>query len=206
MAGRPEGELGAGSEHSVDKQALDARRRLLLRGGLGAAPVVLSMASGPVIAGQAYTASTKASAPLSGATRGQYACNGKSPKTWCTKSGGKYVGWPAACTPGVTKYHGSGSCQVAGSQCSPKTHTTIINTYCGINGAASDTTALNKLAAHCSASLLNCAQGLVPAQILTKNQIQVIWDSCMTTGTWSPTTGVHWTVNDVCNWMATTWT
>jgi hypothetical protein len=196
--------MGAGSERSSDAQALDARRRLLLRGGLGAAPLVLSMASGPVIAGQAYTASAKASAPLSGTTRGLYTCNGKSPQSWCTKSGGQYVGWP--CNAGTTQYHGSTSYQVWGTQCGTKLHKEVMNTYCGMNGYTKDTTALNKLAAHCAASVLNVNSNTVDARVLDKPKIQAIWDSCNATGTWSPTAGVNWTVDDVCNWMATTWT
>lgn len=207
MAGRPESELGSGAERPSGPVARAARRRLL-RGGLGAAPVLLTLGSGPVIAGQAYTASAKASAPLSGTPRGQYSCNGKSPTTWCTKVYGQYVNWPSTCTPGSTPYHGSGNCQVSGSQCSPKTHTTIMNSYCGLNGVTKDTSSLNKLAAHCSASLLNVEKGLIDTHVLTKAKIQEIWNACAAnggTGTWSPMSGVTWTVNDVCNWMATTW-
>lgn len=209
MASRPESELGAGAERSSSDMTRTARRRLLRRGLGGVAPaVILSVGSGPVIAGQAFTASAKASAPLSGTTRGQFTTNGKSPASWCTKVYGHYVNWPSSCTPGLTPYHGSGNCQVTGSQCSPKTHTTIMNSYCGLNGVALDTTPLNKLAAHCAASLLNVEKGYIDARVLDKAKIQAIWTACAAnggTGTWSPMSGVTWTVNDVCNWMATTW-
>lgn len=207
MTGRPEGQLGAGADRSGANVDLKARRRLL-RGGVGIAPVLMSVASGPVIAGQAFTASARASAPLSGAVRGQYTCTGRSPVSWCTKSSGNYVNWPSTCVPGTTTYHGSGNCQVAGSQCNPKTHTKIMNSYCGMNGEASDTTSLNKLAAHCAASLLNVEKGYIDARVLDKAKIQAIWNACAVnggTGTWAPVAGVTWTVTDVCNWMATTW-
>ena len=207
MAGRPESDLDAGVDRPNGSAARAVRRRLL-RGGLGAAPVLLSIGSGPVIAGTAYTASAKASAPLSGTPRGQYDCYGKSPTTWCTKVNNSYVNWPSTCIPGSTTFHGGGACQVAGSQCSPKTHTTIMNSYCGLNGVAKDSTNLTKLAAHCSASLLNVEKKLVDQRVLSKAKIQEIWNACAVnggTGTWSPVSGVTWTVTQVCNWMATTW-
>ena len=80
-----------------------------------------------------------------------------------------------------------------------------MNSYCGLNGMTKDTSQLNKLAAHCAASVLNVNKGLIDARVLDKAMIQNIWDSCNSTGGWSPTAGVTWTIDGVCSWMATTW-
>lgn len=209
MAGRPDGQNEAGPEQAGAKPAHNLRRKLL-RGGLSAAPVVMTLGSGPVLAGKVKTASTTASTPLSGTSSAQYTCNGRSPTSWCTKQYNKYVGWPSSCVPGTTTYHGSYRVQVRGSQCGTKKHTDIMNSYCGLNGYEwrRDTGSLNKLAAHCAASLLNVEVGLIDERVLTKDKIQEIWDACSVgngTGSWQPIPGVYWSANDVCNWMATTW-
>lgn len=199
-------DVGAGNGAQDAKgEAVRRARRRLLKGGLAAAPVALTIASGPVLAGKAYTASARASAPLSGTPRGQYDCYGRSPSSWCTKVNNSYSGWP--CSSG-SQYHGTMNYQVSGSQCGTKAHTKIMNSWCGMNGETSNVTSLNKLAAHCSASLLNCEKGLIDSRVLTKQKIQDIWNACAVnngTGTWSPGTGVTWNVNQVCDWLATTW-
>src|SRR6187397_2843611 len=58
-------------------------RRRLLRGGLSAAPVIMTLASGPVSAGLCQTASAYGSLNPSG-TRTSETCGGRSPAAWTT--------------------------------------------------------------------------------------------------------------------------
>ncbi|HSW06820.1 hypothetical protein [Aquabacterium sp.] len=216
---------------------VDARkqtRRRLLRKSLGTAPVLLSISSGPAIAGNLVkTASAKCSASTSAPTRGQYSCDGKSHVRWSndacdsTKNNGGQPacktsghGWP--CVP-TTKHVGSYSPQVR-SSCGESWSTTadhyqVMNRHCARAGTTVDkywskqelqnnpssSAQRLKLAAHCSAALLSCEAGLIPAQVCNQDKIREIWEACKSgSGTWTPpgsSCTLAWTIDDACNWL-----
>ncbi|MBI5256390.1 MAG: hypothetical protein HY855_07825 [Burkholderiales bacterium] len=233
METRPELEGDDEAPRAVIGAGRQARRRLLAK-SLGAAPVVLTISSGPALAGNMIkTASAKCSAATSAPTRGAYDCNGKSHYYWATsacnsatnngyqparKSTGH--GWP--CAPS-TRHVGSYSPQVRTS-CGETWSTTadhyqVVNRYCARAGTPVDeywrrqemtyspsaSAARLKLAAHCSAALLSCEAGLIPAQVCDQNKIREIWEACKSgSGTWMPPGGTcttGWNVDQVCTWL-----
>lgn len=201
----PRDPIASPGGNPADAQTKLRSRRRVLRGALGAAPALMTLASGPALATKAYTSSAQTSTHTSGSTRDQYDCSGKSPASWCTTGG---TGWH------TKNYHGTTySCQVNPSPCgakvtSTKTHKNVCNDYTnGLNlGAYTGGTPLRKLAAHCAAAKCNIDNGLVPPQVYDHAKIQAIWDTLCnspSSATWSPISGVNWNVDQVCSWIAT---
>lgn len=215
MDTRPEMEDDDKARRAVIGAGRQARRRLLSK-SLGAAPVLLTISSGPALAGNMIkTASAKCSAATSAPTRGAYDCNGKSHYYWAsqacdsTKNFGyksaqktSNYGWP--CAPS-TKHVGTYSPQVrstCGETWSPTAdHYQVMNRHCARAGTPVDlywkkqeltnspsvSPARLKLAAHCSAALLSCEAGLIPPQVCDQNKIREIWEACKSgSGTWMP--------------------
>lgn len=229
--------------------ALPGRRRLL-RASLGVAPVLLTVSSGPAIAGnkvQSYSA--KCSAATSAPTRGTGDCNGKTHSTWCRdacdspknngyKSACKTGGYSWPCNP-TTKHKGTGRPQVR-NPCSETwsptaDHYEVMNRYCARTSAPVDkywdcvenpskqknyvnwkkqnpsppspssSLQVLKLAAHCSAALLNCESRLVPPEVCDQDTIRSAWEACKSGGTWTPPSEncrqERWTIDEVCNWL-----
>lgn len=180
-------------------------RRQLLRGGVGA-PVLLTIGSGPVLAGtgtgKAYTASAYCSAKVnaSATTRGQCAATGWKPSTWCTTNTNN---WPNGCKSTVN-YHGSTvSKQFNGSYCGAKTHKQVMQAFTG--GTASGTK--DKLACYLSAAMANYHSGKVHSSILDPTSIRAIWDACSAGGYWTPAgTQLKWDTATVCAWIESHWT
>ena len=170
MNNRPEGDGDrdgdGGSLHVPGVGALQGRRRLL-RGTVGAVPVLLSISSGPAIAGnQVMTASAKCSASTSALARAEYECNGKTHRTWCndahdpTKDDGEadwdgqercYVshgmkkssdhGWPSTAVP-KTKHYGGSRPQVwkqsSEAWSTSANHYEVMNRHCAKEGRPVD--------------------------------------------------------------------
>jgi hypothetical protein len=247
MNTRPEIDGDGRAPHVASPGALQGRRRLL-RASLGAAPVLLTVSSGPSIAGnkvQSYSA--KCSAATSAPTRGTGDCNGRKHSTWCSdacdstknnsyKSACKTGGYSWPCAP-TTLHRGSGSPQVRNTCTelwSPTAdHYQVMNRYCARSSATVDkywdcvenpskqsafwkrqnpsppgpSTSLPilKLAAHCSAALLNCESGRVPPEVCDQDTIRSAWEACKAGGTWTPPSPncqqVRWTIDEVCNWF-----
>lgn len=204
---QPNDDRAASAGGQADALARLRNRRLLLRGALGAAPALLTIASGPALATKAYTSSAQVSAAVSAATRGQYDCSGKSPASWCVTGG---TGWH------TKLYHGTTySCQVNPSPCgakvtASKTHKDVCGDYTNntnLGAYSGSSTSLRKLAAHCGAAKCNIDNALVPAMVYDHAKIQQIWDTLCTSpasATWSPSPGFSWNIDQVCAWIATT--
>jgi hypothetical protein len=211
-------------------------RRRLLRGSVGVAPVLLTISSGPVIAGNhVQSASAKCSASTSAPTRGTGDCNGWTHTTWSrdacdsrywvnrgTKSACKTSGYTWPCAP-TTLHHGGGAPQVR-TTCNEDwsltaDHYQVMNRYCARSGTTVDKYWANqeqtkpsrslqvlKLAAHCSAALLNCEKGLVPKEVCTQDTVRSAWEACKSGGTWTPPASSclqqSWTSDEVCNWFS----
>ncbi len=199
-----------------DKRRL---RRTLLRGGLSAAPVLLTLPSGPAMAtlgtGTGHTASAHASIKagvLASANASGPSCTGKGPYYWCSNTGT----WPSACQPGNNHQQNtvSSNCykRYSSTWCATKSHVKAQYGLCSParlstseQTAAASQPNVTKLAAYLSASMLNFHSGRVPSTVTNLTELQAIWDSFLTSGSWSPATGVVWGHADVFDWLESTW-
>jgi len=157
-----------------DAESVLAGRRRLLRGGLGAAPVILTVASRPVMAnGKCTTASAFGSINMSRPSKTAAWCGGSKPDTWknCPHSD-----WP--CVPNTT----FNSC--FGSGCLP--NTTLLQV---LQKAGSEK---DEVARYCVAALLNARKRLTPDTVLSVRTLRLLWQSFLTSGYYEPTAGVRW--------------
>ena len=188
-----------------------ASRRRLLRAGVGAAPVVLTMASLPVQATPVFTSCRTASAfasitanPLtSGASAKFSTCTGNSVSTWITscnqtkdtKGNPVYTGW------GSTPNASFPSCLDASLASS---------SYCNGKGtlySALTDGAVTGLAPTLAAVYLNFTTGAAKEPYVKLSQLKDIWNAFSSgspTATWSPVSGMSWDWTATRLWMTST--
>lgn len=164
MSRRPESDaIDDGGRQAT--HALSQARRHLLHLSLRAAPVLMTITSGPAIAKKAMTASAQCSASVSAPTRGVYECTGKTHVSWCRDAhssttddgnadwnlfekcyvshGRKSIGhgWPQTCDPKV-KHYGSNRPQVrtlsSESWSTSANHYEVMNRHCAKSGVTVD--------------------------------------------------------------------
>lgn len=189
-------------------------RRRLLRRGLAAAPVLMTLASRPVFGWttgggggnfQCFTPSGFVSMPGSGHLTPTY-CSGRTPGYWKT-----HCPWPSPYVCGncrgdsdpslFYKYFSTGSLTPPdGTDWKKVTFLAILSPpYQNTNsGAPWD------IARLCVATLLNIAQGIVPMSILTPTVVQEIWNSYITQGYFEPTAGVKWYHDQIVSYLQST--
>ena len=190
-------------------------RRRLLRGGLGGAPLLMTLVSRPVLGGgsygggggggQCYTPSGFVSMPTSQPGRPQF-CSGRTPGFW--KQPQKFSEWPAPFYPTTTQYHKATKFNayfsgIPSPYPSTATFLDVLNTQDGFSGPP------HSVARHIVASVLNVAKGWVP--VLTQDVIKAIWGQYMntgggTSGYYEPTAGVKWYHDDIVNYLTSTMT
>ena len=175
--------------------AKDGRRRLL-RGGLAAAPALLTLTTRPVVAGDCFAASAAVSMSSRVSTAVQ-CTSGKSPASWAKES--ELANWPAGAIP-VKK---------------GQIDATTFNEIFGAEGGFEKKTTLlevlklspspkNDLAKHVVAAYLNAVSNLTPPGVLDVQRTKAIWTSFATKGFYEPTAGVKWDHNSTIAWIKTT--
>lgn len=166
--------------------ASTARRRLL-RGSLGAAPVLLTVASRPVLAaaGECVSPSSHTSLNASGDNK-TYPCSGRTPGFW--KQSQKFAQWPAPYYPVTTAGH-------------PATRfDDVFGVFGGYPGATllqvletgGNDLGRDALARHIVAALLNAQKGWTPPTVLSVEMVKHIWSEFVRLGYYEPTAGVRW--------------
>jgi hypothetical protein len=162
-------------------------RRRLLRGGLSAAPVIMTLASGPVSAGLCRTGSAYGSMNPSG-TRRTTTCGGHSPSVWNTTN---HNHWPIDANALFSHYFSPG---LNGNNVKLKKVIDPSNGY-------------DPVARNCVAALLNACSGppLTPSSILGVAKAQEIWSSYARNGYFEPTAGIRWNSAKIVDWMTTTY-
>lgn len=197
---------GAGSESTVGLS-----RRRMLRRGLGvAAPVVATLASGPVSAGACLNPSGFASLATFNSRHptGMNNCSGKSPSDWHALPAGS---WP------VPKFDVGGTTPVA----STKFNDTIGAGGFGLTLGTNLNPSLDEILAQPfgTGGPLKVAPGIVALWLDTKanlvgsppiftvSQIATIWQSISTNfGAYKPPTGTIWTQQQTVDWITRSWT
>lgn len=170
----------------TEGRTLSTGRRRLLRGALGAAPVVLAATSRPVMGATCMPASSFVSMNASRPDQG-IMCGGRSPGYWGRPQW--FSEWPAPYVPGpasnpkATRFD-----DVFGSmQGYPgMTLLEVVN---------QDGGGRNALARHIVASLLNAAKGLTPPTVLSVPIVKGIWADFVMNGYYEPTAGIKWYVD-----------
>jgi hypothetical protein len=162
-------------------------RRRLLRGGLSAAPVIMTLASGPVSAGLCTTGSAYGSLNPSGA-RSSVACGGRTPAAWAGTPHGQ---WPIDANAVFKTYF---SPALTGANVKLKA---VVDQHYGYD----------PVARNCVAALLNASMSpaLTPAEILGVARAKAIWSSYATKGYFEPTAGIQWNSAKIIDWMTTTY-
>lgn len=161
----------------ADKVQTNTRRNLLL--GALATPVLMAVASKPVLAGQLCAPSGFASGNTS-AVDNPSACNGLSPGYWKTHSN-----WPSPYQPNQ-KFHSV----FAGNYFGTKTMLQVLGTGGG---------GLQMLGRHCVGSILNAAQAPL-GYVMTEAEVKAIWAQCIATApnsVYVTGTGVTMTLSDL---------
>jgi hypothetical protein len=167
----------------------NATRRRFLRGGAAAAPVLMTLASRPVLGAQVCTTASAFGSMGSGRTA-QVVCSGRAPEYWANEQ--SFPSWPAPYTAAAVKADPLAgrdartptlfqSCFAGSMQYQNKTLLDVLHT-----GGGSP----NDVARHCVAAMLNVAAGLAP--VLTIPKVCGMWQEFSTRGYYEPTAGVRW--------------
>lgn len=183
---------GASTEVGGARPGVAVDRRRLLRGGLGAVPVILTVASPSVMAGggghhggggictpASSFASINASRPGKMST-----CGGCKPDYWA-----ECEEWPSPCRPRdyqswkgpslpATKFHD----EFDGRYCGTMTMLAVLKT----------TDRKYEVARYCAAALLNARSGKTPPDVLSIGTVKSVWTSYIDKGYYEPTAGIQW--------------
>lgn len=176
----------------------DSRRRRLLQGGLGAAPVLMTLVSRPVLGGdgggigQCAAPSGFASMPTSQHGQPQL-CLGRSPGYWKN-----HQDWPAPYYAYETKWHDATLFKAYFVPSPYPWQTTFLEVLNLGGGPPTD------VARHVVATALNIARGWIPAAVLSLARLQVIWQEFMTKDYFEPTAGVKWYHDDITDYLKST--
>jgi hypothetical protein len=173
-------------------------RRRLLQGGLGAAPVMMTLVSRPVMAQQCITPSAFCSGNTSNTGPGVI-CTGHTPEHWIS-IGGSESHWPRGFPPHRpfnSFFHSPPYPPFGPPQSTPpKSLLDVLNLHA--NPPVDDVARL------IVAALLNAAAGLTP--VLTTQLVKQIWEEYFTTGFgyFSPTAGARWYHDDIIIYLRST--
>lgn len=174
------------AEASGSRPGIAVDRRRLLRGGLGAVPVILTVTSPSVMANGSYDggictpASSFASINTSRPDR-TFSCSGRTPGYW--KQSQHWPNWPApfvADGNNATKFN-----DVFGSAYGYPGKTLL--DVLGLQGGDRDA-----IARHIVAALLNAAKNWTSPEVLSVTTVKLVWMSFTEKGYYEPTAGIRW--------------
>ena len=182
-------------------------RRRLLQGGLGAAPVLMTLVSRPVL-GQGICQTPSGFVSANASNVGTTAtCSGHTPAYWANPS--NFGQWPAGFVPvhvpsgpQETKFGPPNGMFNNAPNSAPFNGQPSLLDALSFSG-----TSTNDVARYVSAALLNAAKGLTP--VLTVQQVKGIWAEYGATGYgsvgyYSPTAGARWFAPEIIAYLLTT--
>ena len=154
-------------------------RRRLLRGGAAAAPVVLTLASNPVMATSSCTAASAFASLNASKPGGVKTCSGKPPSWWKSCSS---TYWPST-------YPQNKMWKDCGFSTSPAFSNTC-TLWQVVN--FTETSGHKCVAAHMAAALLNAKCGYTPGDVLGEGRVKTLWNEFCPQNYVVPTAGVKW--------------
>lgn len=178
----------------------EARRRLLVRGGMASGPILLTLTSRPVLGGLNPGECISPSQTLSGALSHRGAkvgtCNGRSPGYWKTCAASN---WPI---PQSTPFH---SVFVVGTVDGSR----FFNTDGSMMTMIQVLTVLGyvdpyRMAFHCIGAYLNILKGgMIDPKALTAEGLVAIWREYALTGKYTPYAGATpWDGTQIVNYLS----
>lgn len=203
-----------------DRSRTLAARRLLLKGGLGAAPIAMTLTSAPVMAALTTTTSHGASGLVSTQSQGLVTVTGLSPTTWSGTSVSN-GNWPTSC-----KVQGTGGTWSSVKFATIFGSNTVFPTQT-LKQVLADTTAdgpsQKALARNLVAAILNVRAGRMMSggnAVLPESTVIRMWNECqgggfspisgnssITWGIYSPTNSLMtYGGGGVIGYLRTTWT
>lgn len=193
----------------------DERRRLL-RGGLAAGPVLMTVLSRPVL-GQTNCGNVSVSASLAAGTSLHPGCvgtntsTGYSPTRWISQSSN----WPSPYTATSSQGQGSPWGQTGYSSTNTQTATLFHSSTTGFQGTVFGShTMLDvlkqraggagyaTLGMYVAAALLNAAAGRTP--FLGEATVRAMWNDVLIKGYFEPTAGIRWGATQVITYLQST--
>jgi hypothetical protein len=170
---------GPDADASRTAQASSLSRRRLLRGGIAAAPVILTVAPGSVLAGTSCTTASAFASLNASRTSSLPVCSGHKPDWWCANTGS----WPtSSCTPN-TKFQDCGF--AVHSSFSGMTKLLDVLKF-------TETSGHKCVAKHIVAALLNAKTGITPPEVLNEAKVKAVWNEFCPNGWFVPTAGIKW--------------
>jgi len=186
----------------------EARRRLI-RGGLGSAPVLLTLVSRPVL-GQVACVSPSGFVSMPTSAHGTpKMCMGRTPGYW--KQDQKFPDWPTPPYYPVPKTgpgaHAATTFNSVFGTPSPYSNSTTFLEVLRTEDSMAPNGPPDDVARHCVAEILNVQKGWVT--VLTKAQVINIWRSYMNTGGgtagyFEPMAGVQWHHSEIVAYLKST--
>ncbi len=182
-------------------------RRRLLKGGLSAGPVLITLATRPVLGctTDCKTPSAFASINVQASHRGTSSppCQGRTPGFWknCTHNQGQ---WPSPYRPHsvldtrarvmqpATLFH----CATTGFNGTVFSGKTMLDVLCLGGGGT------NAVGRHITAALLNAAMTWTP--VLGQTDVRDIWNEYVARGYYEPTAGVKWGADQIVAYLQST--
>ena len=174
---------GNADERSKVGAVRSTGRRRLLQAGISAVPVVMTVASRPVLAQTGNCQSPSGFVSGNASHPGAVTCSGRTPTYWMN-----HTSWPSG-SPTLDYATTKVKAVFGGSD-----NHTLLSV---LGGGNSDPKAL------IVAAYLNVRSSppLIPATILTLVQVQHIWTEFLATGGYSPRTGVHWSAAELVDYL-----
>ena len=183
-----------------DMSAPDPGRRRLVRGGLGAAPVLMTLVSRPALGHgyKCFSPSGFVSMPTSEHGQPKF-CSGRTPGYW--KQPQHFDEWPKPYYPVNTKYKTATKFKDVFSPTLYPWSTTLLQVLELQAGPPND------VARHIVAALLNVKKGWTP--VLTIESVKGIWTQYASTGGgitgyFEPTAGVKWYHDEITAYLKST--
>lgn len=188
------------SAHLTAKPPLSDERRRVLRGALTVGPVVMTLASKPVL-GQVVCATASATSAGSQAAKLTAVCSGLTPSAWKARA----MQWPLPYCATTMNYIGGHSATqfhcpttgLGGRIFGDRTMLEVLDIGEGGDGVQS-------LGRYIVAALLNARAGRTP--VLTETGARNMWNDCVNQGCYEPTAGIRWTAPEIIAYLKTTMT
>jgi len=185
----------------------ETNRRRFMKGGLAAAPVLMTLVSRPVLGAQCLSPSAFCSGNVSSPSAGAPVCQGTTPGFW--KQPQHFSDWPLGFNPtpttsgsgkrlsttAATMFHSSSTGFSVGTLYNFKGKT-LLEVLETTGGPPAD------VGRHIGAALLNALTGRnsMPSDAI----VRAIWNEYASKGYYEPTAGVQWNHTQICDYLKST--
>ncbi|MCB1963731.1 MAG: hypothetical protein KDF24_11290 [Rhodocyclaceae bacterium] len=187
-------------DKDIDNKPASETRRKLVRGGLSAGPILVTLTSRPVLATTCYSPSETMSGAVSHKAGDIPQCTGESPGVWRQSAEGTAqapITWPIPHTTLFTQYFTG---VPAFYKSSANRYMTMLEVM-QLNGSGDP----DKMGFHFIGALLNILDNRVDHRAMDVPGLQRMWSEFANTGTYVPFGGATaWGPTDIKNYLIST--